>query len=518
MFNMNTNHIYLWKKRSIYTYPWQRQFLNIDFLKYEQKRIRDTAKWYTKFQKTKAGQNLEEVYYYVIPIELDSRWKAAIASKGNYNYVGLSALKNCLQIQLLMLISKDKTVPKDYSLIRIIISKKDYIHNEKKNEVRYIIRVEDFEYIDPSYPYVGIPYEKRSISKFIKENLVNDDFIANSFQPTISGSPYVVNKKGGISFSAFLMNAPFSDELIRTLKLMQPLEFSDIQYELPSKLIKGKNIFVSNGLKFRVTEKNVLGENFFTAFSSSNYDTLNHELIKRDTFRGEYSIACSLTPRGDKASELLRDILSKFVKTEIMHPFSTDELKYWDIDLSKTQKSIDEDLWLQVVNQKQIKPVIIDNNPDIIKLRQNLIVEWKSILESVGLKKNIDHEAKVYSYASLNNIIKVAQSIARDEYKNQVTESILNKSFKLFIENADVLTNNPKIQHQAKVVIPEMYESAKFNAVRAELSVNLLDTKELFNNVKEYFKDIYELQEYIDNKLLPNGCIFEPKRGFYKWI
>jgi len=144
MTNINMNAVYLWKRKSSYAYPWQRQFLNIDFLKYEKKRIKDVTKWYNIFQKAKVGQFLEEVIYYVTPLEINSEWKAAIALKGNYTYVGLSALKNCLQVQLLMLIPKDKIRPKDYSLIKVTKSKKDFIYNEKNYEPRYVIISEDF--------------------------------------------------------------------------------------------------------------------------------------------------------------------------------------------------------------------------------------------------------------------------------------------------------------------------------------------------------------------------------------
>ena len=363
-----------------------------------------------------------------------------------------------------------------------------------------------------------MPYEKRIISKFIKENLVNDDLIADSFQPTISGSPYVVNKKGGISFSAFSNQSSslFSNELMNTLKMMQPIEFSDIQFQLSPKLIEGKNILDSKGFRFHIAEKSILGNNYYSAFSSNDYGKLNNELITRDMFKGEYSIACYLTPRGDKASELLRDIISKFLKTEIMHPYITDELKYWDIDLLKTQRNIDEDLWLQVVNQRQLKPIIPEST-NLNSLRENLVKEWQIILESIGLNKNIEHEAKVYSAASFSNILRVAQSMSRDIQKNSVPESILSKGFNLFVQNAEGLINNEEIQHQIKVVIPEKFESAKFNAIRAELSINLLDINTLFANAKEYFNDIYELQGYIDDLLL-NGYLYEPKRGYYSII
>lgn len=518
MEQLSLNKVYLWKKKSIYTYPWQRQFLNLDFLKYEQKLIRDTALWYYNFQKIKVGSVLGEVYFYVLPIDLPSDWKAAIALKGNYDYAYLSALKNCPQICLIMLLPKDVPFPTDYSLIRIIRSKKGYIHNEKINEPKYVVNVEEFEEIDPSYVYVDVPYVKQSISKFIKENLIRDELIADSFQPTISGAPYVVNKKGGISLSTFLGSSSFSDEFITTLKLIQPPDFTDIQFQLPHTLLEGKAFKdpTLSGAKFQVSEKPFIGKNYFSAFSAYEYSKLNYELVKRDLFKGEYSIACSLTPRGEK-SDLLRDILSKFVKTEITQPFNTDELKWYDIDLRMTQKNITEDLWLQIVNQKQLNPILVEGSQDISKLREDVLTEWKIILESLGLKKNVEHEAKVYSQISFNNIIKVAQSMARDEQLTQINSEVLNKSFKLFVQNSQGLINNSQIQHYVKTIIPEMHESAKFNSVRAELSVNLLDIQSLFENVKGIFNDIYELQEYVD-RLQREGYIFEPTRGFYKWV
>jgi hypothetical protein len=516
MIEASPRQLYPWKRHSSATQPWSR-WLNQEFLKYEQKRIGDVSKWFDKFRKASLGQYLEEVSYYVTPCELSSGFKADMALKGRYNFVGLSALKNCLQMHLLMLIPQDKPIPRDYALIRIVKPRKDFIHDIKTNTADYCIVAEEFEELDPGQVYLDVPYEKRAISKFIKENLVNDELLANSFQPTISGAPYVVNGKGGVSLSMFLGTSSFSEELIKTLKLMQPPEFSDLGSALPTTLVEGKKISPIEGFKFHVAERNLAGNNFFSAFSSHNYDRLNQELAKRQLFTGEYSIACSLSPRGDTASELLRDVLSKFVKTEIMRPFNTDELKFWDIDLKRTQESIDEDLWLQVANQKQVKPVVVLAAADLNELRKRLYIEWNIICDSLGFKKNMDHAIKVYSQAALNNVMKVAQSIARDELRQDVSESDLKKSLKLFVENADALVNNPQIQHHAKIVIPERRENAKLNAVEAELSVDLLDITTLFDNVKGVFKDINELQKYVD-QFEREGHLFQPTRGFYKWV
>lgn len=515
---VNLNQIYQWRKLSAAKYPWERQFLNVEFYKYEQKRLKDAFIWYEIFQKKPVGAHLPEVYYYVAPIELEPKWKAAIAIKGKYQYKGLSALKNCHQAELLMLFPIDKKAPEDYSLIRITQAKKEVLYNEKDNQVEWILLVEEFEEADSSVLYLDVPYEKKEIFKFIKENIINDDIIAGSYQPTISGSPYVVNSKGGISTSTFAKYSTFADEFMNTLKMMQPIEFSDLTTDFPKTISEGKSFSPTRGFTFHVAERAVLGNNFFSSFSTSNYQKLNNELFKRAFFKGEYSIACTLIPRGDNVSAFLRDIFSKFIKTEVMNPFNIDELKFSDVDLTRAQKNINEDLWIQIANQKQLRPVLDEDNQNIMTLRKKILSEWQSVIETLGIKKHAEHEAGVYCNASLKNIRRVAQSIARDHHQNKVDTVCLDNSFKLFKENIHALASNPDIQRHVKIIIPEREESTKFNAVRAELSVNILPINELFENVKEYFADIYELQEFIDKKLLPRGYLYEPKQGYYQWI
>lgn len=518
MSSFSSDQLYLWKKKSSYKNPWQRQFLNRDFLEYEKKRIEDTAKWYKEFRKSKVGESLDEVYYYVKPIEMNNQWKTAINQKGDFNYAGLTAVKNSLQMPLVMLVRRDQKIPKDHSFIRIIKSKKGWIHNEKKNFASYVLILEDFEPVDPLLAYVDVPHEKKRIHKFILENFVDDNLIAGSFQPTLSSAPYVINDKGGISFSSFVKKNSFSKELVKTLKLMQPPELTNLQYMFPKRAINGVRVPIIDGMRIIVSERSVGGNNLFSGFITDKYKDLDHEIAKRRFYNGEYSFVCSLIPRGKSASELVRHILYKFVKTDIMHPFNTDELKSWDVDLSVAQKNIDENIWLQIANQRQLNPRINFEDSSILNLRKRLNSEWEIIYERLGFKKYVRHEAKVLARTSFDNILRVAQSIARDEGKPIVTDSILTRSFRLFSDITDNMVSNPRIQKQAKLIIPERYESEKFNAVMAELNVEVLNAKELFEKVNNKFKDLNELQEFIDRKLIPGGHIFEPRRGYYQGI
>jgi len=495
-----------------YKQAWNRQFLNLDFLKFEKKRIKDVQEWYASFLKARCGDKLSEVCFYSIPIDLDSSIKAAIALKGKYSYIGLSALRNNAQFPLLLLIPDGKSISQEYSMLRIINPRKDFIHNERNNRVEYVLIADDFEELDSSYVYVDVPYEKRSITQFIKENLTRDVELAKSLQPTISGAPYVMNDRGGISLSAFMQQGTFSREFLRTLKMMQPPEFTDLCEETYT---SGK-FSVSKGMNLILSNKALPSKNFFTAFSSANYSLLNAELVKRQLYNGEYSIACGLIPKGGNPSELLQDILSKFVKTEVTRSSNFEELNQAGILLSSAQDNIDENLWLQIVDQRQNQPTInLSPNEESEWLRR-VRVQWSAIMEALNLK-DASHEARVYTTASMKNIKKVAQSISREKHKQVVQEAEIRESFEIFAGNSLQLTENNLIQHAAITRLPQMYENAKFKAVRAELSVDKLSITELFQNVKEYFKNLEELQTFTE-KLRLSGFIFEPKQGTYYWV
>lgn len=503
----------LWKQRGVNKRLWSRQFGN-DFLKYEWKRISEVAKWHFEiFRKTPVGAQLGEVIYYVLPVKLDSATKAAIADKGEYGYVGLSALKEGMHFFLLMLIPLSKTPPQDYALIRITNATKDILETGKN--LQEVIKVEDFEAIEPDYVYSNVEFEKRSVHNFIFENVIDDRNVGAGFQAVISGAPYVINDKGGIALSSFTSFSPFSEEFINTLKLMQPPEYTGL---FPSpKLYEGKLIPAERGVKINVAERIVPGATTFQGFNAYSYDTLQQHLLRRTYYKGEYSIACSLTPRGD-GTDLLRDIVTNFVKTEVTQPFTLDELKYGlaSVDLQKAQRAIDEDLMLQIASQRQIKPSFNQYNPAALKLRRDLATAWQVIIETVGYKKHIEPIYKFLGAASFGNVVRVAQSFARDKGQQSVSEDELNTAWRLFHESSTQLANHPRIQQNIQL-IPQQYEDKKFNVIAMELSSNALTVQELFSNVAAYFKDLETLQEYLD-KLELAGRVYMPERGKYRWV
>lgn len=113
--SLTLDDYYLWRKGTG-RYPWQRQYLNVEFYKYERKRIVKAHDWYKKARRVGLNSNLDEISLYVVPLELSTSWKAAIAESGNFSYIGLSVLANSPQTSLIGLIPYTVKQPQGYRL------------------------------------------------------------------------------------------------------------------------------------------------------------------------------------------------------------------------------------------------------------------------------------------------------------------------------------------------------------------------------------------------------------------
>ncbi len=198
---LSLNEYYLWKSNSASRYPWQRKFLNVDFLKYEQRRIKLLSSWYCSYINKDYGSTLEETSFYVIPIELSSSWKSTIAELGYTNYIGLSALQNSPQILLIGLFSSlDTNFPKEYSLIKIR-AKKVALINRKLGIPSYAVHIESWESLPSDTIYIDTPHDKKLIPEILKENLTHDEQLVAAFQAPIISAPKVYGSIGGIALS-----------------------------------------------------------------------------------------------------------------------------------------------------------------------------------------------------------------------------------------------------------------------------------------------------------------------------
>ena len=174
---LSLNQIYLWKRTSFPPkYAWDRKESQ-HFLKTELKRIEIASIWRKKFDKAEHGERLESVEYYVLPTKANT--KEIIAGKmNNFNVFQLSAIKDCEEEPILMILPIGKKSPEENSLIRITSSIKDHLTYKKINIGAQVINVEAFEEIDPSiiYDIYGQnKLEKNRVFNFFKENF--DQFI-----------------------------------------------------------------------------------------------------------------------------------------------------------------------------------------------------------------------------------------------------------------------------------------------------------------------------------------------------
>lgn len=518
--SLTLNQAYLWRRKSFSRYPWERKFLNIDFLDFEKKRINDVRDWWGEFYKKNKGDLLSEVLYYVIPAEFSSDIKASISNHGNYYPVQLSALKNSEQMGMLMILPRDKKSPPDYSLIRVSSSRKDVLINLSNSEPIYVINAEDYELEDSSRVYLDLPSkpEKDVVYKFIKENLIqNDDLKAKSFQMPISSAPFIQNKGGGISLSSYSSKYSFSQEFLKTLKMIQPPEFTDIFYDYPDSVLKGKVVSDSTkGVSFKLGDFPSPSKNRFSCFNSQNLEYLDLELRKKEVFNGEYSIACSLNETSNTASERLREILSNFVKTEVSNRMDIEDLKYAQgLDLSKVQKEISEDLWVQIANQRQNSPLI--ENFDERFFRKNLIKDWGEIFESLNVKNPNPEEISLFAGKSFENIKKVAQGMSRDKQMGSVDKEILDNSYKLFVRSSSDIVDDPRVQSAVENLSHENKNKIK-EILQSSLTIKPLTLIQLFEELGSLFdNDILKLQSIID-RLKTEGMIYEPISGYYQWL
>lgn len=512
---LTAKEVHFWRKNSSFKNPWDRLYLNIDYTKVEIKRIIDVFKWWKIF--VKAGLNeiiKEEVCFYVLPIKPSAQLKVAVGQTG-YNFVQLSALKNHRQLNLIMLFPNDKTPPDEYSLIRLNNSKKIILEVPGTNDREYVILVEDFKKEPIESIYKDIPFEKRRISKFFQENIIGDKNLIKPFQSSISGSPYI-NNKGGITFSNYHKGKTLFDEnFFLILKQIHPPEFTDIQYYYPKKLLNGK--WIKDGLfdsDILFSDKYTKGNIFYSAFNSNKNSQIDNELIHRKSFN-EYSFFSPFNFSGESQIELANNIFSRIVKTEVTGAIDFKEDIYEsDVYLEKAKREINEELHIQIANQKFLCPRIVDQEVKLKNLRISLIKDWKEIYESSGIKHKDIPETDSYSIKSFNNILSVAKSFARDEGTEIVNEKHLNDAYELFISNTYEFIDKANVKGKIEE-IPQKYIDKQRRIILSELGTKYyLNINELFEKVKGFFKNILELQIILDN-LEKESIIYQPKQGYY---
>lgn len=509
---------YPWSKCSEARFPWERQYLNYDFLKFEKKKINDLSNWYNKFQKTERNKYLDAASFYVKPVSLNSSWKAAIAECGDFNYVGLSALCSSPPLLLIGLIPRIRKQPLYHRLINITKSKKMYLFNRLFNKAESVLFIEDWDELESDRIYVDVAYESKIISKILDEKLFGDEQISLCFQSPIISAPFD-GSIGGISLSSLSGSSSFSKELTKTIQLMVPPEYRTLQ---PPKIIfDGKYFQYRNGIEFRLSERPYSDNNVLSSFFTTQYNIINSELRMRSKFSGEFSIASSISPNKADMNLMLQELWKNFSDTEITLSKEIDKLPESDTDLTRLQKVIDEDIWLQVVNSRQYSPIMSkDAEKDFTENIDNRLWEdFDALLPDTYKNESREFLIRKLLSQSKCNLMRIAQSFARSEIKEQLERTQLKDARNLILDNfTDLVMRSDVRKIESKV--GKRVTNPRYLVVQTELISNPgLTTQELFNAVKStnLFRDLYDLQGFLD-WLDENGFVsLDPKKR-YRWV
>ena len=492
-----------WRKNSSFSSPWDREYLNLDFLKHEKKQIEKITEWYyKKFQKADENDVLPEISLYLIPVELSLQWKATINSLGNYNFRGLSALQNSPSIIMIGLFPHNiEKQPNEYSLINILKSKKVSLNNTHNGISVYALIIEEWEDLPSDSLYLDVPHEKDVLQKLFKKHISIGKSYTSSFQSPLIGAPYTPGSVGGISLASSTNNSRFAQDFAKLLQQIMPPEYRSIPP--PQKAYLGQRFKYLDGISFHFAERSSTQGNYFSSFYDNSYNSLTQELDNRKKFLGEYSIFSTLISNYTSPREILKDMANNFTATEITLPEKIDEITDWaDIDLNTIRSDINEDeLWIQIANAHQIKPSIIPNNQEYVYTTKKIAKDFDAILSDT-LKVEAERESTVNWMMSntQHNIKRLAQSLARSTNKFEVTRDNLDDARGIIVDNFGGMVDNGKFDF-IRAKLEKSKTDARFSIVQETIIILKSPTaREIYDEVKNsgLFSDMYDLQNLLD--------------------
>jgi len=510
MVDTSLSEWYLWRKYAAAIYPWNRRYLNTDFLRVEKKQIEKMREWQAEFKNTSYGDRLNELVCYVLPSEIKPYW---LNFQGGNDYVCkvLSALRNTPMFQMVAFFPKNK-IPQDYALIRITSSRKHAIFNTYTKSTRGLpsVIVESWELLPNNYLYLDIQPIPKLITEIFEKGLGAEKTLAEALQTPLVSAPYVFKDIGGISLSTLLDPTQhaksafeYAKELCKTMQLMLPPEYRGL---LPPKSIHvGKKIIVDTGVTFHVAERFLVDKNYFSSVLGDNFKVVDMEMKKRNVFPGEYSILGSLIPSGSMGKQLLKEMIHKFFDTELCVP-NMSNLLYTDIPIPRLAKLIDENLWLQIVNMRQLTPFLNISSQEIGVFREKIKKDIDVILtEKIPSKYAGEIFINMKADSCMKNLGRVAQSFARTEGKEKTDSHHLALARSVFIDRFNELAADKRLEG---IVCSVEDEKKKMRGYVGEQIIRCLKnptTEEIYQYGKVYvpdfgwlFKDMSDLQGLLD--------------------
>ena len=178
-------------------------------------------------------------------------------------------------------------------------------------------------------------------------------------------------------------------------------------------------------------------------------------------------------------------------------------------------RQIDEDVCLTIASARQHNPLI---KPDMefTAMRDLLIQDWEKFQEEMGIKEEL-HTPTIRAQASLANIKRMAQAIARGEGKDQISERNLREARQLLVNSLERFSSSSEGRVEKSRIISKRLHN-RVQTVKAILDTGSCDLESLWEKVKEtsYFESKADLERLINN-LHRKGKVFKQKQK-YVWI
>ena len=509
---------YLWSNKTAIKYPWQRQYLNQEFLVYEKKRINEMYDWHAKFRNLKYNSEISDVVFYVVPIELSSAWKASIAALGKISYFGLSAFYNSSQVLIVGLVAGVSKMPDEYRLIRIKSGNKTLLYNKWLNDLEPAILLNDWEYqkSDSLYPDIK---QATVITKIIGQNLACDDQTLHSLQMPMFSAPHVEGSIGGIALSSIAYDPDFVQKLLYAFHLMAPPEY---RITRPTKMAqRGFKFEKVDGISFHLAERPYVERDILTTLHGGDYNAISKEQDKRNSFNGEYSFFSTIIPGEVNITSAWKELMAKFFQTEVTLPKEIDSSIGDDKDLKRLKSDINEDCWAEIVKFHDIRPSITEEtetykNKVIEKLFEDLDVQLADIYKD---ERSRTFQIRTMMHSARYNIERITQAFARSQLKVGVENNEIDMARKFVLDNFEGYINHPKLSH-LKSIMESNKDNARFSVVQTEL-INRTEqySSEIFESIKDtkLFTDIFDLQSLLD-WMEKKGYIYMDGKKRYHWL
>jgi len=387
------------------------------------------------------------------------------------------------------------------------------------NRLEKVLLIEEYEELPGDKLYVDVDYEKRIVSKLLSENLTSEGQLAESFQGPILGAPYG-GTLGGISlssFNSFDKKSGFTKELIKTIELMVPPEYRTIS--TPKKVYNGHYFESQNGIRYKLAERPPKTNKILSGTGLNSYSGLFPELEKRSKFSGDYSIFSTIKTEKGTFNAVRMKLLSNFNNTEITLPKNISDLIYEDVALPYLQREIDEDLWIQVANARDIQPTIDPSKEQVLtKAKKSLKKDIDAILADHFPRKAV-RDIIMEDLYDPENFTRNAQSIARSKEEKNLTERHLNQARDLFVDNLTGFFEHRKVKNVFSTA-KKRTTDRRYELVQTFLISNPNSTlSEIWDHVKneDVFRDKSDLQGLFD-WMKEKGYVIKNQKNEYQWV